>query len=84
MPFYYPGAEQTFAAPPHQQNLQPGQPAPQPIPTNTPAFQWPAEYPTPNDAYFAANGNNGQPAPETFGPFQERVQQQPRKQAPQE
>lgn len=87
MPFYYPGVEQPFAAPPpmppQQQNQQPGQP-PQPIPTSTPAFHWPTEHPTPSDEYFVANGNNGRPAPETFGQFQERVQQQPRKQAPQE
>ena len=87
MPFSYPGAEQPVSAPPQmppqQQNQQPGQP-PQRIPTSTPAFQWPAEYPTPNDEYFVANGNIGQPASETFGQFQERIQQQPRKRAPQE
>ncbi len=83
MPFYYPGAEQAGAVPPQQQYQQPGRP-PQSIPTSAPAFQWPTAYPAPNDEHFVANGNNGQPAPETFGQFQEGIQQKPQKQAPQE
>jgi len=80
IPFSYPVAESAFGGP-AQFPQQPQSP------------QWSAEWPTASNGQFAVNGNNGnngyysdtnEPPAEAFGSFQEGIQQQPRKQAPQE
>jgi len=78
---------------PHNQS--PGyQPVPQrPLPTNTPGFQWSANFPPTGNGQFPANGNGSYPSsysdkselpPEPFSSFQEGIPQQPRQQAPQD
>ena len=93
MPIFYPEAEQAFGAPPQLPSIPQTPPAhmPQQIPqqqsvsTNTPGFAWQTDFPASNANGISPSANGqGQPAPEPFGQFQERVFKQPGKQAPQE
>jgi hypothetical protein len=95
MPFSYPEAQQAFGTPPQSPSTPQTPPAPvpqqapqqPPVSTNAPGFSWPTNYPTPDTSGqqpFVNGNGQGQPAPEPFGLFQERVFKQPGKQAPQE